>query len=57
MISKADDPKMAHIGLVRGTYTVLLSGQVTNRRYCLIDMNFGPTCWASGSSRVRNRPK
>jgi hypothetical protein len=57
MISKADDPKMAHIGLVRGTYTVLLSGQDTNRRSCLIDMNFGPTCWASGSSRVRNRPK
>ena len=33
---------MPHIGLVGDTYTVLLSGEDTNGRYCLIDMHIPP---------------
>jgi quercetin dioxygenase-like cupin family protein len=32
------DESLPHIGLVGDTYTVLLSGEDTNGRYCLIDM-------------------
>ena len=30
---------LPHIGLVGDTYTILLSGEDTNGRYCLIDMH------------------
>jgi len=33
------DESLPHIGLVGDTYTVLLSGDVTDGRYCLIDMH------------------
>ena len=33
---------MPHIGLVGDTYTILLSGEDTNGRYCLIDMHIPP---------------
>jgi quercetin dioxygenase-like cupin family protein len=36
------DESLAHIGLVGDTYTVLLSGNDTNGRYCLIDMHIPP---------------
>ncbi len=36
------DPDLPHIGLVSDTYTVLLSGEDTNGRYCLIDMHIPP---------------
>ena len=36
------DPSLPHIGLVGDTYTVLLSGDDTNGRYCLIDMHIPP---------------
>ncbi len=36
------DPNLPHIGLVGDTYTVLLSGNDTNGRYCLIDMYIPP---------------
>ena len=36
------DPGLPHIGLVGDTYTVLLSGEDTNGRYCLIDMHIPP---------------
>jgi mannose-6-phosphate isomerase-like protein (cupin superfamily) len=32
------DESLPHIGLVGDTYTILLSGNDTNGRYCLIDM-------------------
>ena len=37
-----DDPHLRHIGLVGDTYTILLSGQDTAGRYCLIDMHIPP---------------
>jgi quercetin dioxygenase-like cupin family protein len=36
------DPAIPHIGLVGDTYTLLLTGQDTNGRYCLIDMHIPP---------------
>jgi mannose-6-phosphate isomerase-like protein (cupin superfamily) len=36
------DQSLPHIGLVGDTYTVLLSGEDTNGRYCLIDMYVPP---------------
>jgi len=36
------DPALPHIGLVGDTYTLLLTGQDTNGRYCLIDMHIPP---------------
>ena len=33
------DESLPHIGLVGDTYTILLSGEDTNGRYCLIDMH------------------
>ena len=42
-IAKPDtDQSLPHIGLVGDTYTVLLSGNDTNGRYCLIDMHIPP---------------
>jgi len=38
-----DDPKLRHVAVVGDTYTVLLSGEQTNGRYCLVDMNV-PHC-------------
>jgi len=36
------DQSLPHIALVSDTYTVLLSGDDTNGRYCLIDMHIPP---------------
>ena len=36
------DPSLPHIGLVGDTYTILLSGQDTKGRYCLVDMHIPP---------------
>jgi quercetin dioxygenase-like cupin family protein len=36
------DPSLPHIGLIGDTYTVLISGDDTNGRYCLIDMHIPP---------------
>jgi quercetin dioxygenase-like cupin family protein len=40
--SRADDTTLPHIGLVGDTYTILLSGKDTARRFCLIDMHIPP---------------
>src|SRR5213078_2882440 len=37
-----EDEKLPHIGLVGDTYTILLLGNDTNGRYCLIDMHIPP---------------
>jgi quercetin dioxygenase-like cupin family protein len=37
-VSDPDDPKLRHVAIASGTYTILLSGAETNNRYCLIDM-------------------
>src|ERR1700736_6466755 len=36
------DPTLQHIGLVGDTYTLLLTGEDTGGRYCLIDMHIPP---------------
>ena len=36
------DQSLPHIGLVGDTYTILLSGDDTDGRYCLIDMHIPP---------------
>src|ERR1700732_3064966 len=36
------DHSLPHIGLVGDTYTILLSGDDTDGRYCLIDMHIPP---------------
>src|SRR6202795_726207 len=36
------DQSLPHIGLVGDTYTILLSGDDTGGRYCLIDMHIPP---------------
>jgi quercetin dioxygenase-like cupin family protein len=41
-LSHPDDPKLRHIALAGGAYTILLSGDQTGGRYCLIDMLVPP---------------
>jgi len=42
VVADPEEPSMPHIGLVGGTYTVLLSGNDTAGRYCVIDMYVPP---------------
>ena len=37
-----EDQTLPHIGMVGDTYTILLSGDDTDGRYCLIDMHIPP---------------
>jgi quercetin dioxygenase-like cupin family protein len=37
-----EDPKMRHISVAGGTYTILVTGEETGGRYCLIDMLVPP---------------
>jgi len=37
-LADPDDPKLRHISIAGGTYTILVSGKQTGGRYCLIDM-------------------
>src|SRR6516225_10287519 len=39
---QSDNPNLPHIGLVGDTYTILLAGNDTAGRYCLIDMHVPP---------------
>ena len=41
-LSQSDDPQLPHIGLVGDTYTILLTGEDTAGRYCLLDMHVPP---------------
>ena len=41
-LSNPDDPKLRHISVAGGTYTILVSGEQTGGRYCLIDMLVPP---------------
>ncbi len=36
------DQSLPHIGLVGDTYTITLSGEATNGRFCLVDMHIPP---------------
>ncbi len=37
-IADADDPALSHLAIAGGVYTILVSGDDTGGRYCLIDM-------------------
>ena len=37
-----NDGKLTHIRLVGDTYTILLSGEDTNEKFCVIDMHVPP---------------
>jgi len=41
-VANPDDPKMRHISVAGGTYTILVAGEETGGRYCLIDMLVPP---------------
>jgi len=41
-LALAEPEKIAHIGVVGGTYTILVSGKDTAGRFCLIDMYVPP---------------
>ena len=40
--ARSDDQNLPHIGLVGDTYTILVTGNDTAGRYCLIDMHIPP---------------
>ncbi len=42
VVARPDADTLPHIGLVGDTYTILLSGNDTDGRYCLIDMHIPP---------------
>jgi quercetin dioxygenase-like cupin family protein len=41
-VANPEDPKMRHISVAGGTYTILVSGEETGGHYCLIDMLVPP---------------
>jgi quercetin dioxygenase-like cupin family protein len=42
VVADPDDPKMRHVSVAGGSYTILVSGEETGGRYCLIDMLVPP---------------
>jgi quercetin dioxygenase-like cupin family protein len=41
-LADPDDPKLRHVSVAGGAYTILVSGADTSGRYCLIDMLVPP---------------
>ncbi len=41
-VANSDDPAISHLGIVGDTYTILLSGEDTAGRFCLVDMHVPP---------------
>jgi quercetin dioxygenase-like cupin family protein len=41
-VADPDDPKLRHVSIAGGTYTLLVAGEQTGGRYCLIDMLVPP---------------
>jgi quercetin dioxygenase-like cupin family protein len=41
-VASPEDPRMRHISVAGGTYTILVTGAETSGRYCLIDMLVPP---------------
>jgi quercetin dioxygenase-like cupin family protein len=37
-VASPEDPKLRHVSVAGGTYTILVSGEQTRGRYCLVDM-------------------
>lgn len=41
-LANPDNPELRHVSVAGGTYTILVAGEQTNGRYCLIDMLVPP---------------
>jgi quercetin dioxygenase-like cupin family protein len=41
-LTLAQPDKLPHIGLVGGTYTITVTGEQTNGRFCVVDMHIPP---------------
>ncbi|HUN99085.1 MAG TPA: cupin domain-containing protein [Bradyrhizobium sp.] len=41
-VANPEDPKLRHVSVAGGTYTILVTGEQTGGRYCLIDMLVPP---------------
>jgi len=41
-VANPDDPSLRHISVMGGTYTILVGGEQTGGRYCLVDMLVPP---------------
>jgi len=41
-VASPEDPRMRHVSVAGGTYTILVTGAETSGRYCLIDMLVPP---------------
>jgi quercetin dioxygenase-like cupin family protein len=41
-VADPEDPKLRHVSVAGGTYTILVTGEQTGGRYCLIDMLVPP---------------
>jgi quercetin dioxygenase-like cupin family protein len=41
-LANPEDPKLRHVSVAGGTYTILVTGEQTGGRYCLIDMLVPP---------------
>src|SRR5450432_2777713 len=41
-LADPDDPQLRHISVAGGIYTILVSGEQTGGRYCLIEMQVPP---------------
>ena len=52
-LANPEDPKMRHISVAGGTYTILVTGEETGDRYCLIVVEQGcPTNWLARRTRA-----
>jgi len=51
-----EDGKLPHIGLVGDTYTITVSGDDTNDRFCVIDMHVPPGGGPGGAGELRSAP-
>jgi quercetin dioxygenase-like cupin family protein len=41
-VANPNDPRMQHVSVAGGTYTILVTGEDTDGRYCLVDMFVPP---------------
>lgn len=41
-VANPDDPELRHVSVAGGIYTILVAGEATGGRYCLIDMMVPP---------------
>jgi hypothetical protein len=55
-VAQPDSQKVPHVGVVGDTYTILLTGDDTNGRFCLIDMHVPPAEARRRTGMTSKRP-